>query len=509
KGLMFRSGDIGRFNADGYIEFLGRKDYQVKVRGTRIEPKEIELALESHEKINQAQVGEWENEEGEVELVAWITFLPEIEETPNFTVIRNYLSRILPSFMMPSKIVSLPEFPLTSNGKIDRQRLPEPTLELYRSDLPYSPPRDELEETLSQIWKDVLDVPKVSLFDDFFELGGQSILAVQMIGKVQDTFQINLKLSQLFDTSTLIEMAESIRFHKDYEGAESDISLEDEEANNYGDGFEYLVIINQGDAAKYTPFYCVHGAGGNVTFLRKWQPHLDDIPFFAFRARGIEGTGMPHESVVEMASDYLNELLQQSPKGPWILGGFSGGGVIALEMALQLEARGFEKPPVILLDTFHPGSTPKNSTMRDRVHLLTTNPVDYVKSLTQNSILSHFQKDPSSDDLNHLVTSGQPLSVEMQDDYTTGRFAQLLELYHEPNSYKGEVLLLCAQEIWQIFSHAGLKRGWEDTLRDLTVVEVPGDHFSIIEEPLVEGLINQISIGVQQFSKQKESTEVE
>ncbi|MEM9775329.1 MAG: AMP-binding protein, partial [Chloroflexota bacterium] len=506
EGKIFLTGDLGRFNADGYIEYLGRRDFQIKIRGIRIEPKEVELALESHKMIAQAQVGEWHGDDDQPDLVAWIVLTEGETESPKISEIRTFLGKLVPNYMIPTKIVSLPEFPLTPNGKTDRQNLPEPTLDLYRLDLPYSPPRDEVEEALSAIWCELLNLHKVSLFDDFFELGGQSMLAVQMFGRVRDHFKINLNLTQLFETPTLIELADIIRSHKDFQGTTSGIkptfahaSKNDTEADH-----NHLVNINKGSPDKMHTFYCVHGAGGNVLFFKNWKKYLEDMPFYAFQARGVDGVQMPHESVVEMASAYVNELLKIDPTGPWILGGYSGGGVVALEMALQLEARDFKKPPIIMLDTFHPGVMPRNYTMRDRVHLLTTNPVDYVKSFTQKRLMPHFKKGYSKDELDEMVASGEPLPIELRNDYLSDHFAQSLEQYDQPVVYDGDVLLICAEEIWHMFAHAGHKRGWENTLLKLNVVEVPGDHFSIIEEPLVQDMVRKLVEGVKAYSRKSE-----
>lgn len=266
--------------------------------------------------------------------------------------------------------------------------------------------------------------------------------------------------------------------------------------------FEYLVNINRGSSQK-RPIFCVHGAGGNVLFLQKWKKYLKDQPFWAFQARGIDGISAPHESIVEMAAAYIQEMLRIESDGPWILAGYSGGGVVALEMAIQLRAMGHPAPPIVMLDTFHPGVRARKYTMRDRVHLLTTNPVDYVKSVAKRRIVSNLVKEYTREELDEMMADGTPLPIELRDDYMTDQFAKLLEMYEDPAPYDGRVLLLCAEEIWQMFSHAGYERGWKGHLTNLEVVEVPGDHFSLIEEPSVIELIKQLKIGVSKFSSER------
>ena len=497
--IVFKTGDVARFNSDGQIEYMGRSDFQLKIRGVRMEPAEVELALADHVAIQEAIVGAWENE-----LVAWFKLADDVKVSPEISDLRLFLSKTLPTYMIPTRFVNLPKVPRTPNGKLDRNQLPEPTLDIYRTELPYTPPSDDVEEKLAAIWKQVLSVQKVSIFDDFFDLGGQSIMAVQMFGRIRDEFGANMSLSQLFVSSTIASLADVIR-SQDLPDLDKGISASTDIPTELSHGtlsdFEYLVEINQGASSKI-PFYCVHGAGGNVLFFQKWKKHLKDYSFCAFQARGIDGITAPHESIVEMAADYLKELLRVNPNGPWILGGYSGGGVVALEMAIQLQSMGFELPPVIMLDTFHPHVQPRNYTMKDRVHLLATNPVDYVKNVAQKRVASSFKKEYTREELDEMMANGTPLPIELRDDFMTDQFAKLLEQYPKLVPFEGEVLLLCAKEIWHMFAHAGFERGWKDVLTNLTVREVPGDHFTIIEEPAVLELLNQLKIGISKLSGQ-------
>ncbi len=504
---MFRTGDIGRYNSDGQIEYLGRADNQLKVRGVRIEPQEVESVLMGHPLIEEAIVDGWDDG-GETILVAWFALKDQVEESPEVSDLRSFLSQTVPSYLVPSRFVSLPQIPRLPNGKIDRLSLPKPTLDIYRSDLPFTPPNDEIEEELVDIWKTVLSLVKISIFDDFFDLGGQSIKAVQMFGLIRDRIGVSIELSQLFSTSTVADLADYIRKQDYIKLTQTDLSLptipieEDGKETNESKPFSYLIEINEGSELK-TPIYFVHGAGGNVLFFKSWQKYLGDTPFYAFQARGVDGASFPHESIVEMAADYIKELLLHRPDGPWILGGYSGGGVVALEMAIQLQSMGHDLPPIVMIDTFHPGIKSKSYTMRDRVHLLTTNPVDYVKNVAQKRVIGNFKKEYTREEMDEMIASGTPLPIELRDDYMTDQFAKLLEQYPDPVPYHGQVLLLCAEEIWQMFAHAGYERGWKDVLLNLTVDEVKGDHFAIIEEPAIGELIEKLGNGIAQFEPPK------
>ena len=203
---LFRTGDIGRYLPDGNVEYRGRRDHQVKVRGFRVELGEIEAQLASHQLINQVVVVALD-ERGEKELVAYICVTGE---APTINELRAHLRRKLPDYMIPSTFVFLDTFPLTASRKINRLALPRPNRAELAGGRDLIAPRTPTEEILAAIWAELLDVPNVGVLDDFFALGGHSLMLVRVASRIRESFQVDLPLRSLFEVPTLAALAESI-----------------------------------------------------------------------------------------------------------------------------------------------------------------------------------------------------------------------------------------------------------------------------------------------------------
>ncbi|HEX3528690.1 MAG TPA: non-ribosomal peptide synthetase, partial [Thermoanaerobaculia bacterium] len=202
-GRLYRTGDLARRLSDGRLECLGRIDGQVKVRGFRIEPGEIELALAGHPAIRQAVVAARKMEDGELRLVAWFV----AEATPSSVELRAFLASRLPDYMVPGMFVHLDELPLNPNGKVDRRALPEPRMIAGTADLA---PRNPLEQVLADIWGEVLGIEGIGVGADFFDLGGHSLLAVQVVSRVRRALGVDLHLRQVFGSPTVAQLATTI-----------------------------------------------------------------------------------------------------------------------------------------------------------------------------------------------------------------------------------------------------------------------------------------------------------
>jgi acyl carrier protein len=209
---MYCTGDLGRWRADGTIEFVGRNDQQVKIRGYRIEPGEIEAQLQKHAQVRDAVVVVQEPAPGEKRLIAYVTRSGEVDASAE--ELRAHLKEVLPEYMIPSAFVPLESLPLTPNGKLDRRALPAPELGAYASS-PYEAPRGEVEESVARIWQELLKVERVGRADNFFELGGHSLLAMQMMVRLQSALSIELTMSALFEFQTLQQLAAEIEQRRD------------------------------------------------------------------------------------------------------------------------------------------------------------------------------------------------------------------------------------------------------------------------------------------------------
>ncbi|HEX2163046.1 MAG TPA: thioesterase domain-containing protein, partial [Thermoanaerobaculia bacterium] len=318
---LYRTGDRARWLPGGVLEFLGRLDTQVKVRGFRIEPGEVEAALVARPEVREAVVVARDDGAGATRLVAYA--VPEDgagQVRPE--ALQAALRERLPDFMVPSAVVLLAELPLDTNGKIDRRALPEPDLGGTAV-----PPRDELERELLAVWEDVLGRPVPGVEDDFFALGGHSLLAVRLLHRVRERFGADLPLGSLFTEGTVASQARRLRARGGAEDAAAS---------------PVVVPVRTGDGA---PFVCVHAIGGNVVGYHELARRMGR-PFLGLQSPP-EG---PPPSVEAMAERYLAELRAAGAAGPWHLGGWSMGALVAWEMARRLTAAGEEVALLALLD---------------------------------------------------------------------------------------------------------------------------------------------------------------
>jgi amino acid adenylation domain-containing protein len=333
---MYRTGDVARFLTNGEIEYLGRADHQVKIRGHRVELGEIEAQLLLEEQISQVVVIAREDQPGNQQLVAYV-IAPTIKENnlKNWISIwKTDLKEVLPPFMIPAQFVVLSQFPLTPNNKIDRNALPKP--QLPQVDLPvsgYIGPRTDVEKLVSDIWCSVLGLSTISIDDNFFEIGGHSLSAVQIMSRLEKETGQRLPLSSLFEASTIESL--SLLLQMD------------------GKSITWDSLVPIRPKGNKTPLYIVHGAGLNVLLFNTLASHMDpDQPVYGLQAKGLNGVDKPLDKLEAIAAHYIEEITRHNPNGPYALAGYSFGGTIAYEMAKQLQAMNKEVKVLALFDSY-------------------------------------------------------------------------------------------------------------------------------------------------------------
>jgi acyl carrier protein len=210
---MYRTGDLARWLPDGNIEFLGRTDDQVKVRGFRVEPGEIETAIQQHPAVDAVVVLALPGKQGGKELVAYIAAHQQLTVTD----MRNYLGQLLPAYMIPSFFVQLDSLPYNTNGKINKKMLPDPLVAGLSAGNEYEAPRNETEEKLARIWKTLLGKDRIGVKDNFFELGGHSLQATQLIARIKKEFSVRINIQTLFNEPTIENISDHILFLLDQE----------------------------------------------------------------------------------------------------------------------------------------------------------------------------------------------------------------------------------------------------------------------------------------------------
>jgi amino acid adenylation domain-containing protein len=322
---LYRTGDLGRYRPDGNIEFLGREDFQVKVNGYRIELGEIEASLREYAATKDVIVVAQDGDSGK-RLVAYVVL--DAAHARDAEPIRAHLKERLPDYMLPAAFVFLDALPLTPNGKVDRKALPVEKVTPREGPREFVAPRDETESELVRIWESVLKVPRpFGVRDEFFGLGGHSFAAVQVISRIRTQFGKSLSLSVLLEGCTVENLAERLR-------------------RADGPAWSPLVAIEKGEGM---PCFFVHPAGGSVLCYRELAGLLGS-PFYGFQAAGLDGQAPPQADAVAMADQYVRELQRVQPHGPYLIGGWSSGGVIALEMVRKLEAAGAQVARLVVLD---------------------------------------------------------------------------------------------------------------------------------------------------------------
>ncbi len=335
---MYRTGDMVRWREDGLLEFLGRADRQVKIRGLRIELTEIEHVLKAQPGIRQAAVTIGDQDQ----LVAYAV----TETPPDETALLEALARQLPLHMVPTAIVYLDTLPLTTSGKLDHSKLPPLT---PPGDQSNTAPQTPTEHAIARIWAAILNVPAASLtlHDSFFALGGNSLRTVQLLARLNTEFAVELDLRTLVTNPALHQLAvtvDALRAEAEAEAA-GPAGRQDEPARP-----SPVITISAHGAGE--PCFLVHAAGDSIVTYLPFGPLLDR-PVFALEAAGLHG-GTPVADLREMAWRYVAEVRRIRPHGPYLLGGWSLGGVISVEMARLLLADGQAVAPVALLDSALP-----------------------------------------------------------------------------------------------------------------------------------------------------------
>ncbi|MEJ7779638.1 MAG: amino acid adenylation domain-containing protein [Daejeonella sp.] len=329
-GRMYRTGDLGRMMPDGNLEFLGRQDSQIKIRGYRVELGEIENVLNKSSLVNQAVVIAREDKDGNKNLMAFI-----VSNSDNFDrkEILAYLKSKLPEYMIPVVLEELKQFPLTSNGKIDKKALLDLETTDHKSNQ-YTAPQNEPQLKLAEIWQEILGVERVGIHDNFFELGGHSLMAVRMITKLETEIGIQLPLSILFKYPTISSLLSSIYVNR------SDLESQ----------WKSLVPIK--DSGTKLPIYIIHGSGLNVLNFSNIAKYVDaEQPVFGLQAKGLSGAEDPMDDMKEIAKSYIKEILEHNPSGPYAIAGYSFGGYVAVEMRNQLEQMGKNVKMLAIFDT--------------------------------------------------------------------------------------------------------------------------------------------------------------
>lgn len=479
---LYRTGDRVRYRDDGTLEFIGRIDHQIKLRGFRIEPGEIEGTLCEHPGVRDAVVVLHEDDKREPSLVAYVTRRDGIELQVGDAF--EYAKRRLPPYMVPSAIIELDRIPLTPAGKVNRRALPAPTRQDIVAQGCHVAPRNDVEARLVTLWERTLGIEPIGIRDNFFHLGGHSLLVARLFSEMEANFGKRLPLATLFEAPTIEELA---------------VILQGKEKSRQ---WKSLVPIQEGGSKP--PLFLIHGMGGNIVgygnLVRLLGP---DQPCYAFQARGLDGTEAPATTVEGMAASYIAELCAAWPRGPYALCGLSFGGTIAFEMARQLEAAGKSVALVALLDscpTYAEWTLSENRLRHHTSHTLSvlayharalrsgspSEVMRYLRGVTRRQV-SKVRSAVWRQRLRlRAIREGQtqPLDVVLRNVEEAARMAY--RSYH-PRPYFGRMALFRA--VVRGGDGEDLAAGWRRiALGGMEVVDVPGSHHTMMSSAHVSQL---------------------
>nr|VFK14860.1 MAG: amino acid adenylation domain-containing protein [Candidatus Kentron sp. LFY] len=462
---LYRTGDSCRWLPDGTIEFLGRLDHQVKVRGFRIECGEVENTLLSHPGIREAVVDAC-GEGTDKQLVAWV--VAETDDQPSRDELRTHLRASLPDWMVPSLFVFVQDLPLTPSGKIHRKALPDPDTG-PDMEAEYIPPRDSVEDALCRVFAEVLGVERIAIHSGFFELGGHSMLAIRAISLIRQRLGMELPLRALFRYPTPAGLATMIRAREEWQPT---------------------ILLPLETAGSRPPLFCIHPVGGGAFCYRELADCLDvDGPIYGIQAVGFEGKENPLTDIDTMAARYVEEITTSWPQGPCHLYGWSLGGLVAFEMARQLQAVGREVGLLVLTDTAHPSLFEKRSDPEEDdilLHLLAEAGEVEAALFDELEDVAPANRSPL---LRQRFMSASNLAGFGDIDHFVRIYRANLQALatYRPSPWEGNMIFLSARERIGVDGEA-LHLGWQRLVHHMEHHAVPGNHFTLHRQPNVRGI---------------------
>ncbi|HEX4966668.1 MAG TPA: condensation domain-containing protein [Thermoanaerobaculia bacterium] len=465
----WRAGELARLSPTGDVELLGA----VRPGAGGLEEGEIEAALRLHPLVAEVAVTTAADPSGGRRRIAYVS--PVSGVVPEAAELHRFLRQTLPEALIPSAFAFLEELPRSPDGRVDRRSLPPPHDPRARLETSYVAPRTPLELRLVRLWEDLFGFRPIGVTDGFFEIGGQSLLALRLVAVLQREFGRDLPIVALLQHSTVERLAAIL-------AARAEPLRRDESP---------LVALQP--RGTRSPLFCVHPGGGGVLCYVPLAYHLGgDQPCFGLQARGWDDGRRPRESVAEMAESYLEALRGVRPRGPYHLAGWSFGGVVAFEMAHRLRAAGEEVGLLAMLDA---GMDPQRSDLDDTELLLR-----YLGDVTAGLPAGELRRQGGLDEqIAFLVATAERLQV-LPADFDLRRTRQLFALKrasfragfsYEARPYAGRVTVLRAEDgLGRHFADPAL--GWSAFAGEVEVLPVPGTHEDLLSSPYVETLAERL-----------------
>lgn len=483
---MYRSGDLVRSRADGAIEYLGRIDRQVKLRGQRIELSEVESVLCRHATVDVSTVTVHEDELGNKILVGYCVPAPGKLLDP--ASLRRWCLSHLPGYMAPSWIITIDGLPLTKSGKVDHRSLPHPSANRLEFAQEYSAPRTDAERFIAEIWANLLGKDRVGIHDNFFDLGGHSLLAVQFVRRLAEKHGIDLPLRVLFAKQSIAELSTHIT-----QGSEF--------VDSWGKNHHFAPILTLRENGERTPLFCIHTAIGMSWSFTSLMPHLKDRPLYAVQSPALTDIDRLPISIKDAAASYLDRVKSIQPHGPYLFLGRSFGGLVAYEMAVLLEQAGERVDLVGLLD-----SLPVEADFVPSPDLTDAFEQEALRILLREGLPSQPAPSPAERlDLTTVIDKvrmGDGLMHEWSTDLINRLYEMCIEymgqtVRYQPSEYHGQILFFAATADDNRPSTAAKTEAWSRFGPDVVVAELDCRHSQVLSpgpSTAISAVLNRLFI---------------
>ena len=504
--IVYFTGDMARYRQDGCVEFLGRRDHQVKIRGVRIELGEVESVFAMHPGVERAVAAIHVDPAGNKQLVGYVQ--PKVGAGLRVGTLHEYgRARLLPA-MVPSHFILIDQLPLTANGKVDRPSLPTPDFTRSREETGYVAPRNNTETKLAAIWGRLLQLDRIGVNDNFFDIGGHSLLGIQVFAEIEREFGAAPPLASLFQFPTVAGLAQIIDDGVAHYSQDCLVNLQ-----SNGDGVPLLVF---------------HNAAGEVAELRALVDRLgSDRPIYGVQAPWRRGEPLLFDGIPERVSHYVDEMCAQVPVGPLVMLGYCHGGKLAYEAACQLQERGRDVPLIVMIDSHARGTgqLQSSSSLRDRLLVDLPRALHFIRSWLREEYhpadreLRRAYKKKFFSDLRRLRRNA-PDRIRFSELVYESAFRlseyspRLRRLYYglannnlesarkfDAKTFAGEMLLV-RPERKEHFGREPLDVGWGELVQgSVKIVRTPAHHAFMVREKHVDKIVGPISEALQRLDE--------
>lgn len=468
---IYHTGDMGMKQPDGCVIHLGRKDFQVKILGHSVNTSEIEQALCLITAVKDSEVLAADNDSGYPILIAYVVCEQDGEIGSSF--LKSRLQQIFPQYMIPSFFIFLDEFPLNAGGKVDRKALPVPEMMLSNTEPDIDDSWSKDENIIAEIWKDVLNLERAGINDNFFDLGGDSLNAALLALRLEKQYDRKVPVTLLYHAPTIKELAEMLHTRK------------------WSTPWTSLVEIQKGETMP--PFFCVHTLNGSVLSYADLAFFLGpEQPFYGLQSSGLNTRGSIHTNVQHMAEYYVKQIQAVQPTGPYFIGGVCFGGMVAFEMARLLQLKKQKIAFLVMIDTPNAGSLQKPIPTNHWIYR-----IEHFQVLSALSAFMAKRTRKNNELLNKILLTLKMRMSAWMDIIPEKRIKYVRRMNikarstYKPGPYDGRITCILAEKTLKPLRNP--QNGWERLAKGgIDIILLPLKHNTILTRPNVQMLADSL-----------------